>query len=171
MVLSLPSVPLSFFTPIRIRISRNPVDLGISREGQQLHSSPQLYPSFTPALPQSAARGAGLGHDTWLHLQVLFWGRCEQCEHTWMRWERLLCCKQLCGCAQPWSNVWRVVQHCQLCVWKASDLSLAKAFNKAIYSPGGTTQSMVLWLGRGKGGSSSKSRGDKMTPRACILIS
>lgn len=164
MVLSPPSVPLSFFTPIRMRISRNPVGFG---HPQGRAAAPQL----TPALPQPAARGAGLGHDTWLHLQVLFWGRCEQCEHTWVRWERLLCCKQLCGCAHPWSNLWRVVQHCQLCVWKASDLSLAKAFNKAIYSPGGTTQSMVLWLGRGKGGNSSKSRGDKMTPRACILIS
>lgn len=35
----------------------------------------------------------------------------------------------------------------------------------------GTTQSMVLWLGKRKGGDSSKSGGDKITPMACILIS
>lgn len=75
-----------------------------------------------------------MGHGTWL--QVLFWGRCVQCEHTWMRCECLLCCRQLCGCAHPWSNLWIVVQHCQLCVCEGSDLFLAKAFNKAIYSPG-----------------------------------
>lgn len=59
-----------------------------------------------------------------------------QSEYTWMRYECLLWCRQLCGCAYPWNNVWTVAQHCQFCVCKASDLSFAKAFNKSIYSLG-----------------------------------
>lgn len=31
-------------------------------------------PQLTPPLPQSVARGAGLGHGTRLHLRCCFWG-------------------------------------------------------------------------------------------------
>lgn len=55
-----------------------------------------------------------------------------------------------------------LVQCCQFCVCKASDLSFAKAFNNSIYSLG-RDHPEHGFVGRRKGGNFSKSRGDRIT--------